>query len=194
MKFKIIGILLIVLIPTIIYGLSPEVVPKNLDMKVSSNYVAYGSRIIEIHFEISSMKDWQKEANINILLKELKATAIENRIQAAYRLGEQEALSEVGVKGLLNSIKDKSPLVRTNVLWALGKSKVKTETVLKGLINALNDKNENVRINAITSLYQFGREARKAIPKLKLIIKEDNEDVVREVAQVVLRHIEKDGK
>jgi len=189
----IIGIVVILISTTTMYGLPPEVVPDHLDMMMKSTYVAYDTAIRDVHFEISEMRDWQKDATVDVLLNELKAPKLESRVQAAYRLGEQKALSAESINGLLSAIKDKSFLVRTNVIWALGKSKVQSEAVLTGLIGALTDKNEHVRLNATSALYGFGAGARKAIPELKKLMKDDNE-FVREVAQVVSRHLEESTK
>lgn len=164
----------------------------DVNMIVNQDYVAYGTSLTKVIFEISGeAKVEDNKLSFTNLIEELSSIKTESRIQATHLLGKTKEQPKNVTEALIHALKDKDFMVRTNAAWALGEICSTPKATIPALVQALNDKKEHVRINAAAALFCFGSEAKVAIVSLRKILKDENE-VVRHNAQIVLNEIDKE--
>ena len=125
-------------------------------------------------------------ADVDNLIKNLKAKDPDVRRTAARELGQQGAGSKSAVAALARALKDEDPFVRRFAALALGELGPEAKEAVPALSTALKDRNKRVADAAATAL---GKTGVSGVQPLLDIAKDDKRD-----AAVRARAIESLGK
>lgn len=124
----------------------------------------------------------ESKAAIYTLIKMLKDRESMLRGTAALVLGEIGIEAIEAVPALIDALKDDDEIVRWNVAQALGKIGPNAVTAL---IEALNDSAIVVSVHIVEALGLIGTEAKAAIPTLKELLSNSNQELRLEAEQAL---------
>lgn len=124
----------------------------------------------------------------NIVCKTLRCKEGELRTGAALLLGEVGAPAKFMVPELRSLLRDPNAMTRLAAAYSLWRL-VADESAISMLIDLLSDKQDALRCEAAVRLGMIGPPAKKAIPALKRVVHEDDDEYVQQFAAEAMEKI-----
>lgn len=116
-------------------------------------------------------------ADVDVLIRELRAIKIERRAQAAEALGQLGSAAAPAVRALTAGLYDPSPVVKIEVLVALRHIGPAARGAVPDLVKIIQGEDSDLYIGGIEALGAIGPDAAAAAPALIELLKGDDEGV-----------------
>lgn len=134
-------------------------------MKAPTTIVLFAALSLPLAAILTSCGEKAPQVNVSTQVTALKGTDSDAKANACAELAKGGANSASAVPALIDTLKDKDPLVRHLAAYALGQIGPKAATAIPALREAMNDQDRQVVTDAVIALRSIGdTNANIAIP------------------------------